>query len=129
MLRAKLFREWFTVNVKVVERIFCEKRHGLRRTKRNKGPREGRESGWRPIAANQSWSLDFSIDASANGRKFRTANFKDDCTLESLVFELGFSLLCERVLEMRQRVAQQLGYPDILVMDNGPERRGRTLDA
>ena len=37
---------------------------------------------WCPIAANQRWSLDFTEDCLANGRKFRTANLKDDCTRE-----------------------------------------------
>ena len=33
---------------------------------------------WCPIAANQRWSLDFTEDRLANGRRFRTANLKDD---------------------------------------------------
>ena len=97
MLHAKLVREGFRVNVKVVERIYREERLWLRRTKRKKIPREGREGAWCPIAANQRpsrqiWpcqiacrstgSLDFTSDALANGRKFRTANLKDDCTRE-----------------------------------------------
>jgi putative transposase len=43
MLHAKLVREGFRVNVKVVERIYREERLWLRRTKRKKIPREGRE--------------------------------------------------------------------------------------
>lgn len=78
MLHAKLVRENFRVNVKVVERIYREERLWLRRTKRKKIPREGREGAWCPIAPNQRWSLDFTSDALANGRKFRTANLKDD---------------------------------------------------
>jgi putative transposase len=34
------------------------------------------------IAANQRWSLDFVEDCLADGRRFRTANLKDDCTRE-----------------------------------------------
>ena len=120
MLHAKLVREGFRVNVKVVERIYREERRDivrspvrcatgssnhwrrseelpvvaplvraplatverLRRTKRKKIPREGREGAWCPIAPNQRWSLDFTSDALANGRKFRTAKLKDDCTRE-----------------------------------------------
>lgn len=82
MLHAKLVRESFRVNVKVVERIYGEERLWLRRTKRKKIPLEGREGAWRPIAPNQRWSLDFISDALANGRKFRTANLKDGCTRE-----------------------------------------------
>ena len=74
MLHAKLVREGFRVNVKLVERLYREERLWLRRTKRKKIPREGREGAWCPIAPNQRWSLDFTSDALANGRKFRTAN-------------------------------------------------------
>jgi len=43
--------------------------------------------------------------------------------------EVNFSLPGERVVEMLQRVARGRGYPDILVVDTGPELRGRVLDA
>ena len=128
MLHAKLVREGFRVNVKVVERLYREERLWLRRTKRKKIPREGREGAWCPIAPNQRWSLDFTSDALANGRKFRTANLKDDCTRECPAIEVDFSLPGKRVVEMLERVARERGYPDILVVDNGPELRGRALD-
>jgi len=38
------------------------------------------------LRANQRWSLDFTMDALANGMKFRTANLKDDCTSEWPLF-------------------------------------------
>lgn len=129
MLHAKLVREGFKVNVKVVERIYREERLWLRRTKRKKIPKEGREGGWCPIAANQRWSLDFTSDALANGRKFRTANLKNDCTRECPAIDVDFSLPGERVVELLNRVARERGHPDILVVDKGPELRGRALDA
>lgn len=139
MPHAKLVREGFKVNIKVVERIHREERLWLRLTKRKKIPKEGREGGWCPIAANQRWSPDFTSDAlanggergrtGANGRKFRTANLKDDCTRERPAIEVDFSLPGERVVDLLNRVARERGYPDILVVDNGPELRGRALDA
>ena len=42
--------------------------------------------------------------------------------------EVDFSLPGERVVDMLERVARERGYPDILVVDNGPELRGRALD-
>ena len=118
MLHAKLVREGFKVNVKVVERIYREERLWLRRTKRKKIPKQAREGSWCPIAANQRWSLDFTQDALANGRKFRTANLKDECTRECPAIEVDFSLPGERVVELLNRVARERGYPDILVVDN-----------
>jgi len=94
-----------------------------------------------PIAANQRWSLDFTMDALApsqrmhafacravNGRKFRTANLKDDCTRECPAIDVALSIPGSRVVEMLERVARERGYPDVLTVDNGPELRGRALD-
>ena len=106
MLHAKLVREGFRVNVKVVERLYREERLWLCRTKRKKIPREGREGAWCPIASNQRWSLDFTSDALANGRKFRTANLKDDCTRECPAIKVDLSLPGERVVHMLERVAR-----------------------
>ncbi|MEM1362815.1 MAG: hypothetical protein AAGF94_14040 [Pseudomonadota bacterium] len=103
-------REGFKMKVKVVERIYREERLRLRRTKRKKIPKTGREGGWCPIAANQRWPLDFMSDALANGLQLRTANLKDDCTGECPAIEVDFSLPGERVVEMLQRVARERGY-------------------
>ena len=63
MLHAKLGQEGFKVNVKVVERLYREERLTLRRRNRKKIPKGVREGAWCPIAANQRWSLDFTMDA------------------------------------------------------------------
>ena len=128
MLHAKLVREGFRVNVKVVERLYREERLALRRRNRKKIPKGVREGAWCPIAANQRWSLDFTMDALANGRKFRTANLKDDCTRECPAIDVALSIPGSRVVEMLERVAREQGYPDVLTVDNGPEFRGRALD-
>ena len=128
MLHAKLRQEGFLVNVKVVERLYKQERLALRRRNRKKIPKASREGAWCPLAANQRWSLDFTMDALASGRKFRTANLKDDCTRECPAIEVALSIPGTRVVEMLERVARERGYPDILTVDNGPELRGRALD-
>lgn len=128
MLHAKLRQEGFVVNVKVVERLYTEERLALRRRSAKKIPKGVRDGAWCPVAANQRWSLDFTMDALANGRKFRTANLKDDCTRECPAIDVALSLPGTRVVEMLERVARERGYPDVLVVDNGPELRGRALD-
>jgi len=92
-------------------------------------PKEGREGGWCLIAAKQRWSLNFTSDALANRRKFRTANLKDDCTRECPAIEVDFSLPGKRVVELLNWVAREHGYPDILIVDNRPELSGRALNA
>jgi len=64
----------------------------------------------------------------ASGRKFRTANLKDDCTRECPAILVDFSLPGRRVTLMLDDVARERGYPDILVVDNGLEFTGRDLE-
>lgn len=128
MLAAKLRREGFQVNHKVIERIYREERLALRRRIRKRLPRQVREGSWCPIRANQRWSLDFTEDSLANGVKFRTANLKDDCTRECPAIDVALSIPGERVVEILERAARERGYPERLVVDNGPELRGRAME-
>ena len=80
-----------------------------------------------PDAANQRWRST-SPRKACQRRKFRTANLKDDCTRECPAIIADFSLPGSRVVAMLEDVARERGYPDMLVVDNGPEFRGRELD-
>jgi putative transposase len=128
-LHELLRREGFVANHKLVHRLYQEEKLALRRRGRQKRGLGGAMAGsWCPIAANQRWSLDFTEDCLANGRKFRTANLKDDCTRECPAILVDVSLPGQRVVGMLEDVARERGYPDVLVVDNGPELRGRDLD-
>jgi putative transposase len=128
-LHALLRREGFAANHKLVERLYREEKLAIRRRGRQKRKLGGVLAGsWCPIAANQRWSLDFTEDRLGNGRRFRTANLKDDCTRECPAILVDFSLPGQRVVGMLEGVARERGYPDVLVVDNGPELRGRDLD-
>jgi putative transposase len=128
-LHELLRREGWRANHKLVERLYREEKLAIRRRGRQKRGLGGVLAGsWCPIAANQRWSLDFTEDRLANGRRFRTANLKDDCTRECPAILVDFSLPGQRVVTMLEDVARERGYPDMLVVDNGPELRGRELD-
>jgi putative transposase len=127
-LHELLRREGWPVNHKLVARLYREERLAIRRRGRQKRGAGTMAGHWCPIAANQRWSLDFTEDCLASGRKFRTANLKDDCTRECPAIAVGFSLPGQRVVAMLEEVAKVRGYPDMLVVDNGPEFRGRELD-
>jgi len=73
VLHAKLVREGFRGNVKVVERLYREERLTLRRRNRKKIPKGVLEGAWCPIAAIQRWSLDFTMDALAPSRACKHA--------------------------------------------------------
>ena len=116
------------MNHKLVERLYREERLTLRRRGRQKRGGGTMAGHWCPIAANQRWSLDFTEDYLASGRKFRPANLKDDCTREGPAIVVDFSVPGRRVVAMLEDVAKVRGHPDMLVVDNGPELRGRELD-
>jgi putative transposase len=127
-LHELLRREGFMANHKLVERLYREEELAIRRRGRQKRGGGTMAGHWCPIAANQRWSLDFTEDCLAHGRKFRTANLKDDCTRECPAIVVDFSPPGARVVAMLEDVARERGCPDMLVVDNGPELRGRDLD-
>ena len=116
------------MNIKVTERLYNEEKLTLRRRTRKKIQKGHRTGAWCPVAANQRWSLDFTMDVLASGVKFRTVNLKDDCTRECPAIDVALSLPGIAVVVMLERVCASRGYPDILTVDNGPEFRGRDLD-
>jgi putative transposase len=128
-LHELLRREGLMANHKLVHRLYREEKLAIRRRGRQKRGLGGVTAGsWCPIAADQRWPLDFTEDCLADGRRFRTANLKDDCTRECPAILVDFSLPGSRVVGMLEDVARERGYPDVLVVDNGPELRGRDLD-
>ena len=53
----------------------------------------------------------------------------DDCTRECPVIEVDSSLGGLRVRRVLDRIASERGLPEAIVLDNGPEFRGRALAA
>jgi putative transposase len=72
-----LRREGWKANHKLIERLYREEKLAIRRRGRQKRGGRTMAGHWCPIAANQRWSLDFTEDCLASGRKFRTANLKE----------------------------------------------------
>lgn len=70
---------------------------------------------------NDRWSGDFVSDSLSNSRRFRTFNLTDDCSHKGLAIEVDTSITGERVTRVLDRVADERGYPQVLVFDNGPE--------
>ena len=81
-----------------------------------------------PTRTNQMWTMDFTRDSLANGRKFRTLNLMDGYTRESLWIEVDTSLPGLRVVQVLERVAQERGFPETIQVDNGPEFISRVVD-
>ncbi len=123
-----LVREGFHVNRKRTYRIYREERLQVRRRPRKRVAAAPREAIPTPDRPHQRWSMDFVSDSLIDGRSFRTLNVIDDCTRLCVAIEADLSLSGERVGRVLDRAAAHYGWPDLLVMDNGPEFTSRALD-
>jgi len=81
-----------------------------------------------PTRANQMWTMDFTRDSLASGRKFRTLNLMDGYTREALWIEIDTSLPGLRVVQVLERVAQERSLPEVIQVDCGPEFISRVVD-
>lgn len=72
-------------------------------------------------APNQRWSLDFVHDRLRTNRRFRILAVGDDCTRENLALEADFAFSGDRMTRVLDTIAAVRGYPETIVMDNGPE--------
>ena len=128
-LHILLEREGLLVNHKRVHRVYRAAGLQVRRRRRKRLTRGERT----PLAALtgrlERWSMDFTADTLADGRTFRTLNIVDDFTRECLAIEVDRSLPGLRVTRVLDRLAAADGLPSTIVVDNGPEFAGRTLDA
>ena len=128
MMLDRIRLEGVPVNHKRIYRIYREE--GLQLPKRRrKRVRMRRQPLGRVETLNARWSMDFMSDAFADGRRFRVLNVIDDFSRECLAIEVGTSLPGIVVTRVLDRVAARRGYPAVIVSDNGPEFRGRDMDA
>jgi len=120
-LHVLLRREGIVINIKRTQRIYQEahlqvRRRIKRRVALGRGipaPSVGR--------LNQRWSADFVQDTLRMRRRFRTLNVVDDFSHESLAIEVDFSISGSRMARVLEAIGEVRGYPETLVLDNGPE--------
>ena len=65
----------------------------------------------------------------STGKVIRMLTLVDDCTRECPAIEVDTSLGGLRVRRVLDRIASERGLPEAIVLDNGPEFRGRALAA
>ena len=128
-LHILLEREGLCVNHKRVHRLYRAAGLQVRRRRRKRLTRADRVPLPLPSRSRERWSMDFMVDTLADGRGFRTLNIVDDFTRECLAIEVDRSLPGLRVARVLDRLATAVGLPQTIVVDNGPEFAGRTLDA
>jgi putative transposase len=117
------------VNHKRLYRLYRAAGLQVRRRRRKRLTRGERVPLPTPTRRGERWSMDFTLDTLADGRAFRTLNIVDDYTRECLAIEVDRSLPGLRVTRVLDRLHHAVGLPTSIVLDNGPEFAGRTLEA
>ena len=125
----RLRREGWEVNRKRVYRLYRDAGLAVRRRKRKRIGVVERKPLPKPLAANQSWSMDFVSDGLADGRRLRCLAIVDDCTRECVAIEVDTSITGARVKAVLERLADLRGLPRSITVDHGPEFEGQVLDA
>ena len=72
--------------------------------------------------------MNFATEQLSDGRKSRPPTIVDGCSREFPAIEFDTSLPGERVTRVVDRLAETLGLPAAIVVDNGPEFVGSELD-
>ena len=128
-LHILLQREGFQAGQQRIYRIYREADLAVRRKPRKRLAAVQREP--LPVVAkpDQQWNMDFTKDSLAGGRCFRTLNVVDACTRECLAIEVDTSLPGKRVVRVLERLADERGLPEVIVVDNGPEFVCKSVDA
>lgn len=127
MLWGSLRNENRVVNHKRVYRLYKEEKlqHRPRGRRRIKGEKKGHPPD--PTRINEVWTLDFTSDALANGRHFRTLNILDAFNRHCHAIEVDSSLSSQRVTRVLADSIGQHGKPQRLQIDNGPEFRSQHM--
>lgn len=127
-LTVLLRRDGLRVNHKRVYRLYREEGLAVRRRRRKRILRTTMAPLPAATRLNQWWTMDFIEDRLVTERKFRTFNVMDAFSRRGLASEVDTSWPGLRVVQVLDRLADQRGRPEELVLDNGPEFIGRALD-
>lgn len=120
--------EGLHVNHKRVYRIYHLNGLSVKRRRHRKGLATERFPLLRPDASNLTWSMDFVMDALANGRRIKCLICVDDFTKECLTITAAFGISGVQVTHILDSIALFRGYPSTIRTDQGPEFTCRVLD-
>jgi putative transposase len=128
-LQVLLRREGWTLGKNLAYRVYCEEGLQLRsKLPRRRKMMVTRRERFVPRRANEAWSMDFVADQLADGRRFRALTIVDVFSREALAIEVGQSLRGEDVAQVCNQLVARRGAPKRVLVDNGSEFSGRTLD-
>jgi len=127
-LQVLLRREGFSVNHKRVYRLYGEEKLGLRRKRGRRRTTAARVPLKLPVRSDEVWTMDFTQDAFASGRKFRTLNLMEGFTRYALRIEVDTSLPGLRVVRVLEELKTRGRKPEAIVIDNGTEFTSQVVD-
>lgn len=116
-----LLREGYKINHKRVYRLYKAQGLEVRRRKKRRKALGSRVASKVLTSANQRWSIDFVMDAIADGRKIRLMTIVDDYTRESLKITVERSITGARVAQELTELIKSRGRPEEILSDNGTE--------
>jgi putative transposase len=122
-----LLQQGGRVNHKRIYRLYRAAGLSIRRRLRRRWARMGPPKLAHATRSNQRWSIDFVSDCAASGQVIRVLTLVDDYTRECLATEVDTSIGGARVRRVLEAITGQRGRPESIVMDNGPEFRGRAM--
>jgi putative transposase len=99
------------VSHKRVYRLYREEGLAIRRKKRKRFRAAARVPPALPTRANEVWTMDYTHDELASGRKFRTLNLMDGYTRQVLRIEADTSLPGLRVVRVLESLRERRGTP------------------
>jgi putative transposase len=108
-------------NHKRVHRVYCALRLNLPRRTKCRVPHRLRRPLVAPPVLNQTWALDFMVDALYDRRRFRLLTIMDEGNREALAIEVGTSIPAPRVTRVVDELIALHGRPAAVRVDNGPE--------
>ena len=128
-LHVLLQREGWKVNHKKVQRIYTEEGLTVPQRRRKKRVPHERVPLDAPVERGERWAMDFAMDEILGGARFRALTVIDTFTRECHAIHVASSITGKDVATVLSRLAFQHGAPKVITVDNGPEFRGRSLDA
>jgi len=123
-----LRREGLRANHKRVYRLYREAALSVRKRRRRKQIMVDRQVLCAAGRPNEVWSIDFVMDALANGRRIKCLTIVDDFTRECLDIAVDYGISGEYVTHVLEQIGQFRGLPRAIRTDQGPEFTSRALD-
>ena len=127
-IHALLRREGIQANHKRVYRLYQSAGLAVRHRRRRHGVAVEREPLLLPDGPNQTWSMDFVMDALANGRRLKCLTIVDDFSKEAVDLVIDHSIPGLYVTRVLDQAARFRGFPKAIRTDQGPEFTGKALD-